>query len=389
MVAESELKYNPNASQGDFWGGYMLDFNLFRVLAILPFTGLLGIDQLALRSPFTALLKFLVNLFFYGAWYIYDVIQLVVDKTNIAKYGMSTPFGPRGAGYRFFSNVTDNNIDEFSKPSVFNGGTFAIFLYLAYVLLIPMNFTGLPAIIAGDFTGGITRLFSNFLFWPFLFSMLAIPYEIYRSITLEKTGVPRSWPLSPWLMLMKDHPAVNLMSYGEARKQQTKYDETQNEMVAQGKQPILIGLASQALQKAGIAISAFPPVAAFTTVTAAKGAVQAASDVGLSLAQAVQKRVSTDPNGVVDKLLGESGSAAAAAVPNTPVAPAAAQMSGGGLVEQSKEIDTMLLGAMAVLALGGFGIAAFRKITVPKRTSDDLPERNSGRNDAPPQPGRL
>jgi len=98
MVAESELKYNPNASQGDFWGGYMLDFNLFRVLAILPFTGLLGIDQLALRSPFTALLKFLVNLFFYGAWYIYDVIQLVVDKTNIAKYGMSTPFGPRGAG---------------------------------------------------------------------------------------------------------------------------------------------------------------------------------------------------------------------------------------------------------------------------------------------------
>jgi hypothetical protein len=379
MGGDSDLKYNPNASQGDFWGGYMLDFSLYRLLAILPFTGLLGIDQLALRSPFTALLKFLVNLFFYGAWYIYDVIQLIADKQNIAKYGMSTPYGPRGAGYRFFSNITDNNTDEFSKPSVFNGGLFSVFLYLAYVLLIPMNFTGLPAILAGDFTGGITRLFSNVFFLPFLFSMLAIPYEIYRSITLEKTGIPRSWPLSPWFMLMKSHPATNLMSYGEAEKQQKEYDETQDAMVAQGKNPILLELISKGLQKAGIAITAFPPVAAFQTVTAAKGAVQAASDVGQSLSQAIQKRVATDPNSIVDKLLGDTPAAAAESSP----------MTGGGVLEQRGEIDTMLIGAIAVIALGGFALTAFRNFTLPKRSFDDLPDRSTGQNDTPPQPGTV
>ena len=63
MSADSKDTFKPNASQGDFWGGYMADAWFYKFLAIFPITGFLGIDQLALRSPFTAALKFLINVY--------------------------------------------------------------------------------------------------------------------------------------------------------------------------------------------------------------------------------------------------------------------------------------------------------------------------------------
>ena len=66
MGADSDSKFIPSPSQGDFWGGYMMDFTWYKALAFFPLTGLLGIDQLALRSPFTAFLKLVVNIFFWG-----------------------------------------------------------------------------------------------------------------------------------------------------------------------------------------------------------------------------------------------------------------------------------------------------------------------------------
>ncbi len=384
MGTASESTFTPNASHGEFWNGYMVDFSLYKLLAIFPLTGLLGLDQLVLRSPITAFLKFVVNILFYGAWYFYDMIQVMVDQTSVAKYGMSTPYGPRGHGYRLFANVTESNLEEYKQASPYYGGSFAVFLYLIYVLLSPFSFTGLPAILAGDFSGGITKLFSNFFFLPFLFYLIAVPFEIYKSTSLEKTGIPRTWPLSPWFMLQETHPAVNLLGKEQGEKELKNYTTTLEARVADKENPILIDLATKGVEKAYEGITTFPPVAAFTTATAAKGAVLAASDVGQSLAKAVQKRVASDPDAIIDGLLGAAKSAAPVPVP----VPGSAPMKGGGFAPTA-ELDKMLLAAIAVLGIGGFAVAVFRKFPFPKRSSDDLPQRTYGRDDAPPQPGGI
>lgn len=390
MSTASDLKFTPDPSQGDYWGGYMLDATVYKALAMFPLTGLLGIDHLALRSPFTALLKLLINLFFYGAWYFYDIIQIVTDSTFVAKYGMTTPWGPRGHAYKFFSNLTEQNIGEFDKASPYNGGFFAAFLFLLYLILgIFLGFTGLPSILAGDFSGGIAKLFSNFAVIPFFFYLVFMPYEFFKAGSVEKTGVPRTWPLAPWFMLKETHPALNLLPKEEAEKQAKEYKTSLDLLVKENKKPILMELFSQAMDYAGQAITAFPPVAAFTTVTAAKGSVLAASEVGQSLAKAVQKRVATNPDEIVDKLLGPVKETTAslpteAALPTELPLPAAMK---GGSMDMTQEFDKLLIGGLGFLIVGGFVVGILRKFTLPMRENEDRPPRGpTDRNDAPPNP---
>ena len=394
MSADSDSKFTPGPSHGDYWNGYMVDASLYKMFAIFPLTGFLGIDHFVLRSPFTAILKFVVNLLFYGAWYVYDIIQVVADSEFVAKYGMSTPWGPRGHSYKLFSGLTENNSEEFAKASPFNGGFFSTMLFLLYVgLIVILGFTGLPMILAGDFTGGITKLFSNILFIPFLFYILSIPYDIYKSVTVEKTGVPRNWPLYPWLILKENHPAMNLLPKEEGEKQLKEYTTSLNTLIQEKKQPLLIELASGTVSKIWEALTNFPPVAAFTAVQASKGAVLAASDVGQSLAKAVQKRVASNPDAVVDSLLGKATDAAKTAIPSIPdnvstPTPLDVSMKGGGV--PTAEFDKILVGGLGVLIVGGFVVALLRKFTFPMRTDDDEHPRNiANRDDAPPKPGAI
>ena len=385
MSTDSESTFIPGPSHGDYWNGYMVDATLYKIFAMFPLTGLLGIDHLVLRSPFTAIVKFLVNLTFYGAWYIYDIIQITMDQEFLAKYGMSTPWGPRGHSYKLFSNLTENNLGEFAKASPYNGGFFSTMLFLVYTgLIVTLGFTGLPMILAGDFSGGITKLFSNMFFLPFVFYILSIPYDFMKSATVEKTGVPRNWPLYPWLILNETHPAMNLLPKEEGEKQLKAYTTLHEGMIKEKKQPLLMELIGGTISKAWEALTNFPPVAAFTAVQASKGAVLAASDVGQSLAKAVQKRVASDPDAVVDSLLGKATDAVA--IPAIPAIP----MKGGALLTHSAEFDTILMGGLGVLVVGGLVIGLLRKFTFPMRKDDDEHPRNiSQRDDAPPNPGRV
>lgn len=388
MSTASDSKFTPGPSHGDYWNGYMVDATLYKIFAMFPLTGFLGIDHLVLRSPFTAILKFLVNVLFFGAWYFYDIIQMTMDQTFVANYGMSTPWGPRGHSYKLFSGLTEDNVNEFAKASVYNGGFFSSLLFLVYVfLIVTLGFTGLPNILAGDFTGGITKLFSNWLFIPFVFYMLSIPYDFMKSASVEKTGVPRNWPLYPWLILKETHPAVNLLPREEGEKRLKEYTTSLNEMVKEKKQPLLIELASGTISKIWEALTNFPPVAAFTAVQASKGAVLAASDVGQSLAKAVQKRVASDPDAVVDSLLGKATSTVTEGI-STPT-PLDVSMKGGGMLGSS-EFDNLFMGGVGVLVLGGLVLGLLRKFTLSNRREDDEHPRNiAERDDAPPRPTAI
>lgn len=69
---------------------------LYKYLTIMPFIGFFGIDHWALDSKFTGIAKLFVNLFTFGSWYAYDVVQawngLRSDSKTVQSEGLDIPF---------------------------------------------------------------------------------------------------------------------------------------------------------------------------------------------------------------------------------------------------------------------------------------------------------
>lgn len=400
MSADSKSSFKPNATQGDFWGGYMSDMWIYKILAIFPITGFLGVDKILLRSPFTAFLKFIVNIFFLGAWYIYDILQIVIENQFVAKYGFSNPYGVSGHGYRLLKGVTESKLDEFENPSPYNGGLIAGMLFLLYcITTFFIGFSGVPNMIAGDFNGGIIKLFSNFLIVPFVFYLFGQILDFFtKTGTVEKEGVGHPWPLFPMLTIFEKYPALNLLGEKQAKEELEAHTKKYEPLIKSGKLPLIPELIMGLFGKVYDAANNIPVVAAFNTVSSAKGAALATSDmaqsaakVGQKLASAVEKRISQNPNEVIDKLLGPSA-------PSTPQVPTESfsvenpmkKQTGGGSEGFPAELDTIMMMGMGVLILGGFAAALVRKFALPRRQEEDeYPRKAYERDDAPPNPGRV
>ena len=400
MSADAQKSdFKPNASHGDFWGGYMVDAWFYKVLAFFPITGFLGIDKLALRSPFTSVMKFLINLFFWGAWYFYDILQLISEKESefVGKYGFSTPYGVSGHGYKLLHNVSKTKVDEFSQPSPYNGGLLSTLLLIVYIgLTLFIGFSGIPNILVGDFNGGLLKLFSNFLILPFIFYLFSQILEFFRGGSVQKDGVSHPWPLYPLLTIFEKYPATNLIGEEKAKQELAAHTTKYAEAIKTGKLPLIPEIIVAIFAKAYEAANNIPVVAAFTTVSSAKGAVQATSDmaqsaakVGQKLATAVEKRISQNPNEMIDKLLGPSSPPALPVAPALPANPT--PQAGGGTSDIfPKDLDTIMVMGMGVLIAGGFAAALLRKFAVPRRQEDDeYPRKVYERDDSPPNPGRV
>lgn len=399
MSAGAKETFIPNASHGDFWKGFMADGWLYKALAIFPITGLLGIDKFLLRSPSTAIFKFLINVFFLGAWYIYDIIQLLADSDFVGNYGFSNIYGVSGHGYRLLSGLSESKVEEYTNPSPYNGGLFSGILYLGFVLsTLYIGFTGLPMMLAGDFYGGLIKLFSNVFILPFVFYLVSQIIDFFNSGSLEKEGVSHPWPMFPLFTIFEKYPVTSLMSAEQAKKELDQHNQKYEADVKAGTLPMIPALFMSLFGKAYEAAKMYPPIAAFDTVTAAKGAVSATSDmaesaakVGKQLATAMEQRITKDPNAVLDKILGPpegtvAKGAATAAVANT----GAALQKGGALNSIPEGFDTLMVVGIGILVLGGFAAAAMRKFSLPRRQEDnEYPRKTYDRDDAPPKPGTV
>ena len=90
-----EPNTNNNANGGD--GAIYLSYDVFLGLSV--FGGFLGLDHLYLRSPLTFLAKIIVNVMFFGIWWIYDATQAVFNKDVVKVFGLGIPgLGPKGIG---------------------------------------------------------------------------------------------------------------------------------------------------------------------------------------------------------------------------------------------------------------------------------------------------
>lgn len=69
---------------------------LYKWLTLIPFIGFFGIDHWAIDSKFTGIAKLFVNLFTFGSWYAYDVVQvwngIRADMKTVQADGLDVPF---------------------------------------------------------------------------------------------------------------------------------------------------------------------------------------------------------------------------------------------------------------------------------------------------------
>lgn len=71
---------------------------VYRLLAIFPTTGMLGVDHFAIGSKETGMAKALVNLLTLGSWYFFDIAQSL-DAEKVVEEGLGIPFyGAVGIG---------------------------------------------------------------------------------------------------------------------------------------------------------------------------------------------------------------------------------------------------------------------------------------------------
>ena len=182
-------------TQGSYWKGAQIPYYMFIILTI--FGGLFGLDHLALRSPLTAILKFLSIIPLLGFWYFYDIAQALGERDYLEKYGIAVPFyGPTGIGAGIFSGNSEipNAPKEIPGP----------WRYMAY-LITTCIFVVFPIskFVLGDYLGGILHGCMYILF-PLTFIAIAWSfYDIYNVLFKTKdifeNGVPHMTPASTLL----------------------------------------------------------------------------------------------------------------------------------------------------------------------------------------------
>jgi TM2 domain-containing membrane protein YozV len=141
------------------WQAQNLDYNYYWAFTV--FLGWLGIDYWYLGAPLTGLLKLIVNLFTFGYWWFYDVLNATFNRPTVELFGPTMPFfgtiGCAGGRFRQADGSTPKDkLDKhlnyiiyglvlgffgiFGADSYLIGNTFNAFLRLIFLV----TFIGIP-----------------------------------------------------------------------------------------------------------------------------------------------------------------------------------------------------------------------------------------------------
>ncbi len=179
-------------TQGSYWKGAQIPYFVYILLTI--FLGLFGLDHLALRSPLTAILKFLSIIPLLGFWYFYDIAQALGEREYVEKFGIAVPFyGPTGIGAGIFSGT--EGIPESPKDIPGPWRYFAYVLTTCVFLIFPVS-----KFVLGDYMAGILHILFYILF-PLTFIAIAwsfydVFHVIFKTRGLFEEGVPHMVPAS-------------------------------------------------------------------------------------------------------------------------------------------------------------------------------------------------
>jgi hypothetical protein len=315
-------------TQGKYWRGSQVSFWPYALLSIF------GLDHLLLRSPWTALYKFLSFIIpyslLYGAigllclplclfWYFYDIAQLGEWKL-VKFFGIMTPMDHKGIGAGIFHTDESTPADK-SIPSPF--------IYLLYVAT-SIVFVSLPVnkLVLGDI-GGAMYQFVLLLIWPIAFAWGI--YDIYRifaeRVDLFHKGQARIPPAT--LQVLRLNPITSwfyMDSYAKAEN---------------------IG-----------------PDGEYTYVTMAK-------DFVINTANRAVNNVVKGVSGVTDMVAKEANKIQC----DTPAPPAIPTQTGGTMLNNVSPAisSSVLLFSVGLLAFSGYVMYSFRKTYYKTTEHDDTP----------------
>jgi hypothetical protein len=348
-------------TKGSYWGGAQLPYWLLLIVTIVPFTGMLGIDHLLLRSPVTAILKFLTLIPLLGFWYFYDVAQVLGEQEFVQKHGLAIPFmGPQGLGQgMFFEGNEKISPPDHPRP----------WRYIAY-FLTSVLFAAFPLnkIILGDYWAA---LFQSIWYFTFPLTFLAIGwgfFDAYKLIFKPRDVFqqgPARIPPATWVMDSNFNSTVlgpyppKVEDLGIIRLIR-KYLFTTREMADAS-----LSLASMKA-RAEKSVAEFVPTVVGTATAATAGIAPAVSmavaEGSMKLSQQVPELTKKFANLGVD--IGKSASKAVATLPETikALGPVLAKEIPNTLREIPKVIQEIpgvdrIAGAVGDVAEAGVGVA--------------------------------
>jgi hypothetical protein len=145
------------------------------------FFGWFGLHHLLLKSPQTAILVFLGNVFLFGYPLLYDLIQLSspeyggLSDQELEEFGLGYPFGALGLAKGMW--VPDGYTPKYS-PYKENSNSDKPLMFFLYCLLCPIGLIG--SLIAGDYANAAARIANIF---PLSFFFIGLISEFICIIT--------------------------------------------------------------------------------------------------------------------------------------------------------------------------------------------------------------
>jgi hypothetical protein len=145
LGAEKGANQKSNSGDGEEGGdgAAYLSYNVLMGLTVIG--GFFALDHLYLRSPLTFVAKIVINIFFFGVWWLWDALQVIFNRDVIKVFGIGIPsLGPKGIA----AGVLANDVPDKKHMAFFIYG----------LALILGGIFGIDSFIVGDKQTGFIRL---------------------------------------------------------------------------------------------------------------------------------------------------------------------------------------------------------------------------------------
>lgn len=155
--------------------------NFYVFIGLSFFLGFFGLDHFYLRSFSTAIQKFVFNLFTFGMWYFWDLVQIVNDSKKVRVEGLNSPFDwIRGIGRGVFIDPVKRAEDEKdpNAPVIRTKKDFVVYA----LLTIFCGLFGVDKFYVGLPWQGLTKFFTCFFPLTFLFGWMWVFYDIMHAV---------------------------------------------------------------------------------------------------------------------------------------------------------------------------------------------------------------
>ena len=166
MNRMSDLKQH--VSDVDTWGGADRNWYVFVVLSVL--FGLVGGDHFYLRSFKTGFQKAFLNLLTFGAWYWWDLSQIIWQRDTVMKEGLASPLD-------WIRNIGRGVFMTPGAPTMVADKSYVVFALLA----VFFGLLGADKFYMGSWIQGLAKLILCFNLFTFLIGWAWVAWDAFHA----------------------------------------------------------------------------------------------------------------------------------------------------------------------------------------------------------------